>query len=222
MLEDVDRSSMPTAPNTPIRVLIADDHRLVRESLAVLINLEHGFRVVAQAADGLEAFEAAARDRPDVAIIDLGLPKLNGIEVTRRIKRELAGIAVVVITGSLGASAVHAALEGGADGYVPKETDPAELLTALERVVAGGSYVSPTLACEYVPATQLQELTSTITVREREIIALIVRGYSSSDIAAQLGISVATVRKHRENLMRKLQLSNAAELAAVAIRCGIV
>jgi DNA-binding NarL/FixJ family response regulator len=208
-------------PQKPVRILIADDHKLIREGLALLIGLKSGFEIVAQASDGIEAFQLAEQKRPDIAIIDLALPGLDGIEVTRRIKRVLPETAVIVITGTLGADAIKAALAGGADGYVPKDTDSTELMKALHCVADGGSYVSQQLASAFLPDGPAAELTSTdLTARELEIATLIATGCSNKDVAERLDLSVGTARKHRENIMRKLGLRNTAELTAFAIKQG--
>jgi DNA-binding NarL/FixJ family response regulator len=204
-----------------VRVLIADDHKLIREGLALLIGLKSGFEVIAQASDGIEAFQLAEQKRPDVAIIDLALPGLDGIEVTRRIKRVLPETAVIVITGSLGADAVNAALAGGADGYVPKDTDSTELMHALRCVAGGGSYVGQQLASAFSPEGPAEDSgKADLTSRELEIATLIAGGCSNKQVAEQLDLSIGTARKHRENIMRKLGLRNTAELTAFAIKQG--
>lgn len=209
---------MDNSKENPVRVLLVDDHRLVREGLAMLIETEPGFAVVAQAGDGLEALALVQLHQLDLAFIDLGLPGCDGITVTRQLKQLHPQIAVLVTTGSLGPSHVEAALACGAEGFVPKDADSAELLLALRSVANGGSYVSPALAPS---ATNPDEL-MLLSPREQQILTLIAAGQSNPDIAEQLHISLATVRKHRENLMRKLNLRNAAEITAFAIRHALI
>ncbi len=208
-----------------IRVLLADDHTLVREGLKILLERE-GIRVIAEAADGHAALEAAERARPEVAVLDIAMPRLNGLEVARRLAR--LGIKTVLLSMYDRPEYVRAALEAGVRGYVLKENAVEELVEAIRRVAAGGYHFAPPVLAQIVAAARggvspkPQEALEGLTPREREVLQLIVEGYTTEEIARMIHRSVETVRSHRARLMRKLGARNVADLVRFAVAQGLV
>ena len=208
----------------PTTIVIADDHVLVREGLKMLLSAEPDLRVVADTGDGA-AVEALVRKlSPALLVLDLDLPGKSGIEVAAAIKADASlACKVLVLTGSLKPETVSRALAAGADGYVVKSEDAAELLTAVRAVLAGKAYVSKQIAGAFAAGAGGPAGTpaATITPREREVLSLVARGYGNAAIAPLLDISVLTVRTHRQRLMEKLGLRNAAEITAYAVKLGL-
>ena len=213
---------------TPIHIVLAEDHVLMREGLKLLLQTEPGFKVVAETGDGL-AVEALVRQLlPQLLLLDLDLPGLHGVTIAASVKAEFgAAVKVLVLTGNLQPQSVRQALAAGADGYVLKTQDSTELMQAVHALLAGRPYVSTSIAAAFVPDAlnvstnaKLLEGAPTATAREREIISLIARGLSNREIAELLNISVLTVRTHRQNLMDKFSLRNAAEITAFAVQRG--
>jgi DNA-binding NarL/FixJ family response regulator len=212
----------PTSETT--RIILAEDHVLMREGLKMLLSTQPGLEVVAETGDG-RAVEALARQfRPQLLLLDLGLPGLHGVDIAAALKAEFAeSIKVLVLTGDLQPHSVQQALAAGADGYVHKSEDSAELLQAVHAVLAGRQYVSRNIAAVFLPHTPRPDVVGdalVATPREREIMSLVARGLKSREIAELLSISVHTVRTHRKNLMEKFSLRNAAEITAYAVQCG--
>lgn len=210
--------------NTTSRIILAEDHVLMRDGLKMLLSTQPGFEVVAETGDG-KAVEALVRQlRPQLLLLDLGLPGLHGVEIAAAIKAEFAeSVRVLVLTGDLQANSVRQALAAGADGYVHKSEDSAELLQAVHAVLAGRQYVSGNIAAAFLPRIARANDTGDVLVatpREREIMSLVARGLSNREIAELLAISVLTVRTHRQNLMEKFSLRNAAEITAYAVQRG--
>lgn len=201
-------------------ILIAEDHMLVREGLKMLLSVEIGLEVVAETGDGNAVEQLVHDTRPDLVLLDLDLPNCHGNKIAASIKARFKGIRILVLTGSLRPEAVRQALAAGADGYVLKREDSTELLQAIRAVLEGRQYMSQNIAALF----QRQEFdrvtvsNGTNTPREHEIMCLIARGLSNDEIAGVLHRSVLTVRKHRQNLMDKLGLRNAAEVTAYVIR----
>ena len=189
---------------TPVRVLIADDHRLMREGTAALLAADPRIEVVGLASGGREAVELAARLKPDVALLDLGMPDIGGVEACAAIRARLPGVRVLMLTVSEDALDVRAALSVGADGYLLKDIPPDELVAA----VLGASMV---MASTEAPVEEL-------SVREREVLELLGRGLRNREIAEQLVVSEATVKTHVRHILEKLRLRNRAEAAAFAAR----
>jgi DNA-binding NarL/FixJ family response regulator len=208
---------------THTTIVIADDHVLVREGLKMLLSAEPDLQVVADTGDGA-AVEALVRKlAPTLLVLDLELPGKSGIEIAAAIKAD-ASIAckVLVLTGSLKAGTVARALAAGADGYVVKSEDAAELLSAVRTVLAGQGYVSKQIAGAFAAGAGAGRAAATqITPREREVLSLVARGFANNDIGTVLDISVLTVRTHRQRLMEKLGLRNAAEITACAVKLGL-
>jgi DNA-binding NarL/FixJ family response regulator len=209
----------------PVRVLLADDHQMVREGMKLLISLEQRFQVVGEAGDGASAVRLTLELAPDVLVLDYVLPGFDGAEVLRRVHGKLPNLRVLIVTGSLQRDSVRTALACGADAYVLKQSGSEELLAALNAVCDRVPYVSPAIAGAFEPAPSAAGDGHTgdaapLTPREGQIVSMIAAGLGNREIAQRLCISLPTARKHRENLMRKLDLHNAAELTAFAIRQG--
>jgi DNA-binding NarL/FixJ family response regulator len=212
-----------------IRVLIADDHTLFREGLKALFASEGDVEVVAEAADGEEAVRRALETRPEVVVMDLMMPGVNGIEATRRIRAELPQTKVLVLSMYDDEEHVQRLLAGGASGYMLKRATSDELVRALREVVAGGMPLDPSVAAkvvkDYVRRVQGNEEPgpgAELTPRELEVLKLIAEGLTNHAIADQLGLSRKTVDVHRSNLMRKLDLHDVTEVVKYALRRGLI
>lgn len=212
----------PTSLTT--RILLAEDHVLMREGLKMLLSTQPGLEVVAETGDGRAVETLVRQHQPKLLLLDLGLPGLHGVDIAAALKAEFAEtIKVLVLTGDLQAHSVQQALAAGADGYVHKSEDSAELLQAVHAVLAGRQYVSRNIAAVFRPQTLHPDAVGdalVATPREREIMSLIARGLRSREIAELLEISVHTVRTHRKNLMEKFSLRNVAEITAYAVQRG--
>lgn len=212
-----------------VSVLIAEDHTILREGLRALLCASEEFEVVGESPDGRQAIRTAASLQPGLVLLDLSMPGMNGIEALKEIKRQCPKTKVVVLTVHSAEEYVLAALKAGADGYVLKDASSTELLLALKNVVAGKPYLSPGIADKVIGGyldgrKTLKPLSSweTLTDRERQVLKLIAEGRTNKEIADYLYISAKTVEKHRANLMRKLDLHNAAAVTAFAIEKGLV
>ncbi|MEW5984677.1 MAG: response regulator transcription factor [Acidobacteriota bacterium] len=208
------------------RVILADDHTLVRSGIRRILEGQPGVQVVAEAADGHAAIEACARHRADVLVVDLKMPGADGIEVLRAVKRAHPALKVIVLTMHAGREYVARAMQEGADGYLLKDSAVQDLVAALDVVRAGQSYYSPAIQQQMAEllreGTRAPQSVESLTDREREVLALLARGLSSKEIAADLNISTRTVETHRANLMRKLGVKSVALLTQVAIREGFI
>jgi two-component system response regulator NreC len=211
-----------------IRLLLVDDHAVVRSGLKMLLENERDVEIIGEAASAAEAIEGAMRLKPNVILMDIGLPDLSGIDATREIKKRAPDVAVVALTIHEDEEYFFKMLESGASGYVPKRAAPEELLTAIRAAATGQVYLYPSLAKLLVRdfldggrATG-EQTTSDLTDREQEVLTYLAEGASNEEIAASLVISPKTVARHRENIMRKLNLHSRAELVRYAIRKGII
>lgn len=211
-----------------IRVLLADDHTIVRKGLRALLEGEAGIEVIGEAEDGREAVRMVQQLLPDVALMDLSMPGLSGLEATRQIKKRFPEVKVVVLTRYASEEYVFQILRAGASGYVVKKAAPTELVLAIQSAYRGDSFLSPAISRpvieEYIRQAEAMEENSydRLTNREREVLQLIAEGHSSREIAELLHITDRTVRTHRGHLMDKLDIHSTAELAQYAIRKGIV
>jgi len=214
-----------------IRVLVADDQALVRGSFRLLVETAPGLTAVGEAANGKEAVELAGRVRPDVVLMDVRMPELDGIEATRRICGDPAteSVRVLILTTFDLDDYVYAALRAGASGFLLKDTPPADLLTAIEVVAAGEALLAPTVTRRLIaefsrrpePATRPAGLDG-VTEREREVLVLIARGLSNTEIAGHLHLGLATVKTHIGRLLSKLQARDRAQLVIAAYESGLV
>jgi len=210
-----------------VRVLVADDHTLVRRGLVSLLVESGECEVVAEAADGLEAVEKALATRPDVAILDLAMPRLSGLEAVRRIHDELPQTRVLVLTVHEEEEYVLPLVRAGASGYLVKDSAVAELLAAVRALHAGQGYFCPQAAKVLADRHRHPERATDgpyggLTPREREVFHLVVDGRTTKEVARALGISVKTADNHRSRLMEKLDVHNTAELVRYAARRGLL
>lgn len=210
-----------------IRVLVADDHTIVREGLVSLLAESGECEIVAQASDGVEALEKARETEPDVAVVDLGMPRLSGLEVVRRIHRDLPRTRVLVLTMHEEEEYVVQAVRAGASGYLVKDTAGTELLAAVRALHAGQGHFGPgpakALAERYRhPERTPEDPYGSLTPREREVFHLVVEGRTTKEVARELGISAKTAENHRARMMDKLAVHNAAELVLYATRKGLI
>lgn len=206
-----------------VRILIAEDQQLVRQGLVALLAVDD-VTIVGEAEDGKGALEMARSLSPDVVLMDLSMPELDGVEATRRIKQVAPQVRVLVLTVANCERRVAEALAAGADGYALKKLGHAELMAAINAVCAGKTYLGPGLSedlvKEYLEGSDMGG--GSLTAREREVLQLIARGHKNREIADDLGIAIKTVETHRTKIMQKLDLHNSAELAAYAIRRGLI
>jgi DNA-binding NarL/FixJ family response regulator len=204
-----------------MRVLLADDHRIVRQGLRALLE-DEGCSVVAEAGDGQEAVDLARRFRPDVAVLDLSMPGLNGIEAGRVIVRSHEATKVVLLTVHREDHYVAAALRAGITGYVLKTQAATDLIDAMTRVASGSVYVSPGVSREAVEDAGREEGCGPLTPRERQVLQLVAEGRTTKEVASTLGISVKTADTHRTRIMEKLDIHEVAGLVRYAIRRGVI
>ncbi len=211
-----------------IKLLLVDDHAVVRSGLHMILDQEEDIIIVGEAENGDEAFSRAMELKPDVILMDIGLPDMTGIEVTKKIKEKLPEISIVALTIHEDEEYFFKMLEAGATGYVPKRAAPGELLTAIRAAAVNEVYIYPSLAKLLVKdflnqdQSRNQDSVSKLTKRELEVLAHLADGSSNQEIALNLSISPKTVSRHRENIMRKLNLRNRTELVKYAIRKGII
>jgi DNA-binding NarL/FixJ family response regulator len=208
-------------------ILLADDHRLVREGLRSLIEEREDFRVIGEATNGEEAVELVKTKRPDVAILDISMPRLSGIDATREIAKSGSDTKVLILSMHANQSYVEEVLRAGASGYVLKDAAAADLMQAIEAVRNGDSFLSPSVTHQVVealarPGDRPAVAASQLTDREREVLTLIADGLSSKQIAGKLGVSLKTIESHRANLMDKLDIHKVSGLVRFAIRAGLV
>ena len=202
------------------RVLIADDHALVREGIGILIS-RGGFTVVAEASNGQEALAQASSYQPDIAVLDMSMPIMNGLETAQEMRKLSPRTLSILLSRHAGGDSVLAAMRAGIKGYVLKSQSVVELLQALNDVAAGGFYLSPGVSGVVVDAVRSQLTTpfdDLLSVRERQVLKLIAEGYSTKECATILGVSAKTADSHRTRLMRKLDIHGTAGLVRYAVR----
>jgi DNA-binding NarL/FixJ family response regulator len=211
----------------PIRVLIADDHMIVRTGIRHVLESESGFEVVGEAATGSETVSMAAKLQPDVVVLDISMPGESGLEVAARLRGTSAEPRVLILSMHDNAEYVLESVRAGAHGYLLKDTAAVELRSAIRTVCRGESYFSPPIASRLREALRGEHEThagslAQLTAREREVLLGVARGRTNKEIAGELGISHRTVETHRESLMRKLQIRTVAELTRFALGAGIL
>jgi len=212
----------------PTRVLIVDDHPLFREAVARLLSEYSEFEIVAEASDGEEALALAASVKPRIVILDIGLPKINGIEITRHIKQHYPKIAIVILSVHNDVQHVNALLRAGADAYLTKDVAKGEIVHALREVNAGRLFVCQSALHHVITSLAMDRKGSSfnseqeLTPREREILQLLAQGLSNREIADQLSLSTATVKGHIESIYSKLKVNSRTEAVTSALRLGIL
>lgn len=208
-----------------IRVLIVDDHPVVREGLRVFLELQDDMEVVGEAADGEEAVAQVARIRPDVVLMDLVMPRMDGIEAIRRVRDVRPATKVIALTSFAEDSKVFPAVKAGAAGYLLKDAQPQELATAIRTVYRGDALLHPRVAAKLMHEFAQEEPRAgggALTEREREVLRLVARGMSNKEIAAELTVAEKTVKTHVSNILQKLHLADRTQAALYAVKEGLV
>jgi DNA-binding NarL/FixJ family response regulator len=208
-------------PDAPTRVLIAEDHRLMREGTAALLRLDERIEVVGLAADGAEAISLAERRAPDVALLDLAMPRVNGIEACAILRERFPGIEVLILTASEREEDLYAALRVGAAGYLLKDMPPGELVEAVLQAGRGEPRIAPSMASRMLAELETDDSDDPLAVlseRERQVLSLLADGLRNREIAERLVISEPTVKTHVRHVLEKLRFRNRAEAAAFAAR----
>ena len=211
------------------RIVIAEDYTILREGLRSLLSSHPEFEIVGEAEDGQEAIRSVDKLKPDLALMDLSMPRMNGMDAIKEIKKRSPQTKVLVLTVHKTEEYIHAALQAGADGYILKDSTHAELGLAIKNILEGKRYISPGISESLIEGylegrkkANPPTTWDTVTQREREILKLIAEGYKNKAIAEYLCISVKTVEKHRANLMKKLDLHNIQSLTALAMGKGLI
>jgi DNA-binding NarL/FixJ family response regulator len=210
-----------------IKVLIADDHAIVRAGLRTLIHSEPTMELVGEAAGGYEAIDLIEKAQPDVLVLDLSMPDLDGIAVIRKIKPQFPALRILILTIHEDEGLLRAALKSGASGYILKGAAESELISAIRMILRGELYVDPSmvrklLSDDIAPAAQTHQPAEALTPRETEVLKLIVQGYTNRQIGEELNISIRTAESHRANLSEKLGLHNRVELVRFAKEHGLI
>jgi len=212
-----------------VRIMIADDHPLVRSGLRALLERDGEFQVIAEAADGYEAIDLAVLHKPDVILLDVGMPRLSGPDAAQSISQKLPAARIVMLSMHSDEAYVLRALKAGARGYLLKASPEADVIAAIRAVASGNAYFSPSitklLVEEYVVEARrrgVEDSYDLLSTREKEILQLLASGKTNREIADLLYISVATVETHRNNIFQKLHLHNLAELILYAVRKGLI
>jgi DNA-binding NarL/FixJ family response regulator len=201
-----------------IRLLVADDHAILRAGLRMLINHQPDMRVVGEAADGEEAVRCALTTRPDVALVDLSMPRLGGVETLQRLRREVPSARLLVLTMHNDPAYAKVTQAAGASGHVIKDSDDGELLSAIRAVHRGGSFIQVGTAA---PAGPVASTLPVLSPRELEVLRLLARGHTNREVATLLSLSVKTVETHRSRLLEKLGARTRAELVQIANQLGL-
>ena len=212
-----------------VRIVLAEDHTILREGLRALLTADPDFEIIGEAADGREAVRFVEKQIPDLILMDLSMPRMTGMDAIREIKKRYPQTKIIALTVHKTEEYLRTTLQAGADGYVLKDATHDELMMAIQSVLKGKTYLSPGVSGRviegYLEGKESQMSLSTLGLlsqREREVLKLIAEGYKNKEIATDLCISLKTVEKHRANLMKKLDLHNAAALTAYAIEQGLV
>jgi DNA-binding NarL/FixJ family response regulator len=212
-----------------LRILLGDDHTLVRQGVRKILETRPEWTVVGEAGDGRDAVRKALELEPDVAVLDIGMPLLNGIEATRQIVRKAPDVRVLIVSMHSAEAYITQALQAGATGYLLKDSADTDLIRAVEDVGAGRSFLSPAVArvmvddyVRHLASKGIVDRYDSLSEREREIFQLVAEGHSNKEIADILSISPATVETHRAHILQKLDLHNTAEVVLYAVRRGVI
>jgi len=215
--------------HSKVRIVIAEDHIIVRDGLKALISANPLFEIVGEAKDGVEAIQIVNQLKPDIILMDLTMPRLNGMDAISEIKSISTETKVLILTVHKIEEYVRASLQAGADGYLLKKSSREELMNAIYHVISGESYLDPGISDKIINGYlngktdgSVKSRLCSLTTREREVLKLIAEGYKNSEIAEYFCISLNTVEAHRGNLMKKLDLHNVAALTAYAINQGLI
>jgi DNA-binding NarL/FixJ family response regulator len=209
-----------------LRILLADDHAILRQGLKLLIDSQSDMGVVGEAADGNDTLTQAKALKPDIIVMDISMPGMSGLVATRTLKRAMPSVAIVALTRHEDDTYLEEVVRAGASGYVLKQSAPADLLRAIRAVAAGGVYLDPAMASRVADGLLAGDVAvatpphATISARESEVLRLIATGYSNKEVAAQLKISVKTVEAHKANAMRKLGLAGRVDIIRYAVLQG--
>ena len=211
-----------------VTVLLADDHPIVRQGMRNLLDAEASILVIGEAEDGLQTVQMAEQLKPDVVIVDMMMPRLNGLEAIRQITTRVPNTRCIVLSMQSADPYIVQALKAGASGYVLKDSGPSEVIGAIHQVLSGKRYLSPQLSEKlidlFVAKVEVEVLDpyNSLTAREREVMQLAAEGLSNNDIADQLSISTRTVEQHRQNMMNKMDFKNQTDLIRFALKRGIL
>lgn len=208
-----------------IKILVVDDHTLMRDGIRALLSLSNDMEIIGEAADGREALEKVQELSPDVVVMDIAMPVMDGLEATRRIKKKNPKVKVLVLTQYDNREYILSAIKAGADGYVPKKAAGSELASAIRAIHRGDSFLYPSAAAALIKdylRQAVEEPYDRLTSREREILKLIAEGHTSKEIADMLFISLKTALGHRTKIMQKLDIHNRTELIKYAMHKGLV
>lgn len=211
-----------------VTVLLADDHPIVRQGMRNLLDAEASILVIGEAEDGLQTVQMAEQLKPDVVIVDMMMPRLNGLEAIRQITSRVPNTRCIVLSMQSADPYIVQALKAGASGYVLKDSGPSEVIGAIHQVLSGKRYLSPQLSEKlidlFVAKVEVEVLDpyNSLTAREREVMQLAAEGLSNNDIADQLSISTRTVEQHRQNMMNKMDFKNQTDLIRFALKRGIL
>jgi two-component system, NarL family, response regulator NreC len=211
------------------RILLADDHSIVRKGLRAILEEDSSLEVVAEAANGREAVDLCQSLDPHIAVLDVGMPQLNGLEAAAQLQRASSGTKVIILSMYRDETYILRALTAGARGYLLKDTAEEEILPAIRTVIRGNSYFSPAISqtllddhVRYLQKRGLQDSYDLLTEREKEVLQLLAEGRSNKDVAGVLNLSLSTVETHRTNMMQKLNLHSAAEIVLYAVRKKLI
>lgn len=212
-----------------LRILLGDDHTLMRQGLRKILEAHDGWQIIAEAGDGRQAVKDALALQPDIAILDIGMPLLNGIEAARQITRRAPTTRVVIVSMHGDEAYITQALQAGAKGYLLKDSADTDLIGAVEAVAAGKSFFSPAVAdvmrddyVRHLAGKGIVDRFESLSEREREVFQLIAEGYSNKEIADMLSVSATTIETHRAHVLQKLDMHSTAELVRYAVRRGVV
>lgn len=218
-----------SAPNSeknettrPITILLADDHAVVRKGIRDFIDEDPALQVIEEASDGAEAWALLTQQQPDVAVLDIRMPHLTGVELTRRMKEHYPQVRVLILTAYDDEPYVLALLRAGADGYILKTAGSRELLAAIKQVYAGKSFLDPTIASTVITNALRPMPEEQLTDRELEVVRGVAKGWTNREIAQQLAISDRTVQGHLANIFAKLHVSSRTEVVTVALQRGLI
>jgi two-component system response regulator NreC len=215
--------------NRPIRILLADDHAILRDGIRALLNDERDLHVVGEAENGRQALDQARSLRPDIVIMDIGMPLLSGLEATTQIRRDVPEARVLILTMHQNEEYLAQVMAAGASGYVLKDVAGRELVAAIRQVAQGETFFSPSMAktlttlyLHSLEAERTHDPYEDLTIREREVLQLVAEGFTNHQIAEMLSLSIKTVKTHRLHLMQKLDLHDRTELVKYAFQKGII